>query len=123
MIMDTSAVMAIALKEVGWQRLYDLALDAPALLMSAGTLQELLIVALRTGVSAEVNELLLVLDLDYVAVDTDLARCGARLYQQYGKGGGHSAQLNYGDCFAAALSITRQLPLLYTGEDFNAAGF
>jgi ribonuclease VapC len=123
MIVDTSAVMAIALKEVGWQRLYNLALDAPVLLMSGGTLQELLIVAWRKGVSAEVDELLTIMDLDYVAVDADLARSGARLYQQYGKGGGHAAQLNYGDCFAAALSITRQLPLLYAGEDFKAAGF
>jgi ribonuclease VapC len=45
------------------------------------------------------------------------------MYHQYGKGTGHPAQLNYGDCFAAALSTIRQLPVLYTGEDFRAVGF
>ncbi len=123
MIVDTSAILAILLKDFGWTSLYEEALSVPILLMSSGTLQELLIVALRKGIGVEVDELLIALDLDYVAVDVTLARCGVELYRQYGKGTGHPAQLNYGDCFAAALSIVRQLPLLYVGEDFKAAGF
>jgi ribonuclease VapC len=45
------------------------------------------------------------------------------LYKHYGKGSGHPAQLNYGDCFAAAIATMRQIPLLYAGTDFHAAGF
>jgi ribonuclease VapC len=130
MIVDTSAVIAIALKEPGWEALYQAAIPAvsfanaaPELLMSAGTLQELLIVALRKGVLAEVEVLLTNLDFDYVPVDRVLALKGLELYQQYGKGSGHPAQLNYGDCFAAAIATMRQIPLLYAGEDFHAAGF
>jgi ribonuclease VapC len=123
MIVDTSAILAILLQEPGWTSLHAQAISVPMLLMSGGTLQELLIVALRKGILAEVDELLIALDLDYVPVDATLARCGSKLYRQYGKGTGHPAQLNYGDCFAAALAIVRQLPLLYAGEDFKAAGF
>ena len=123
MIVDTSALLAILLKEPGWNSLYEQVMSVPILLMSCGTLQELLIVALRKGILATVDELLSALDFDYVPVDTTLARCGVELYRQYGKGTGHPAQLNYGDCFAAALATVRQLPLLYAGEDFKAAGF
>jgi ribonuclease VapC len=123
MIVDTSAVIAIALQEAGWEALYHQAITAPELLMSCGTLQELLIVALRKGVLPEVETLLTNLDLDYVPVDRVLALKGLELYQQYGKGGGHPAQLNYGDCFAAALASMRHIPLLYAGNDFHTAGF
>jgi hypothetical protein len=34
------------------------------------------------------------------------------------EGGRHPAALNYGDCFAYALSTVRSEPLLYKGEDF-----
>jgi ribonuclease VapC len=122
-IVDTSAVIAIALQEAGWEALYQQAIAAPELLMSCGTLQELLIVALRKGVLAEIEMLLTNLDLDYVPVDRVLALKGLELYEHYGKDSGHLAQLNYGDCFAAAIASMRQIPLLYVGKDFQAAGF
>jgi ribonuclease VapC len=37
----------------------------------------------------------------------------------YGKGMGHPAQLNFGDCFSYALAKTRNLPLLFKGTDFS----
>lgn len=37
---------------------------------------------------------------------------------RYGKGTGHKAQLNFGDCFSYALAKTRKLPLLFKGDDF-----
>ena len=62
-----------------------------------------------------------------VPVDADLARRALALYQRFGKGlgkgFGHAAQLNFGDCFAAALAEREQLPLADAGEDFAAAGF
>jgi ribonuclease VapC len=123
MIVDTSAVIAIALQEPGWEAVYQRAIMAPELLMSCGTLQELLIVAHRKGLSAEIEGLLANLDLDYISVDQEFALKAVELYQQYGKGAEHPAQLNFGDCFAAALATVRQMPLLYIGQDFQAAGF
>lgn len=39
-------------------------------------------------------------------------------YRRYGKGSGHRAGLNYGDCFACALARHLDLPLLFKGDDF-----
>ena len=80
---------------------------------------------------APVEALLALLDPELVPVDADLARRAFALYQRFGKGLdkgldkglGHTAQLNFGDCFAAALAEREQLPLAYAGEDFSAAGF
>jgi ribonuclease VapC len=113
MIIDTSAIIAIALREAGWEAIYEKAIAASQLMISSGTLQELLIVAYHKGILTEVRHLLNYLDLDYVAVDQDLAFKAVEIYQHYGKGGNHPAQLNYGDCFAVALSLVHEIPLLH----------
>jgi len=41
-------------------------------------------------------------------------------FDRYGRGSGHPADLNMGDCFAYAFAATRRLPLLYKGKDFAA---
>jgi uncharacterized protein with PIN domain len=46
-----------------------------------------------------------------------------QIFQRFGKGQGHGAQLNFGDCFAAALAEREQCPLACVGDDFRAAGF
>ena len=40
-------------------------------------------------------------------------------FARYGKGQGHPAQLNLGDCFAYACARTRDVPLLFVGNDFS----
>lgn len=40
-------------------------------------------------------------------------------YRRYGKGSGHPARLNLGDCAAYALATSLDLPLLFKGEDFS----
>ena len=44
------------------------------------------------------------------------AALDARL--RFSRGSGHPAKLNFGDCFAYALAKTRNLPLLFKGDDF-----
>ncbi len=39
-------------------------------------------------------------------------------FRTYGKGTGHPAQLNFGDCFSYALAKAMDVPLLYKGQDF-----
>lgn len=53
---------------------------------------------------------------DVTAAQAVLAR-GA--YRDFGKGSGHPARLNFGDCFAYALAKDRDEPLLFKGEDFR----
>lgn len=38
---------------------------------------------------------------------------------RYGRGSGHPAQLNFGDCLVYAVARLRDLPLLFVGDDFR----
>ena len=40
-------------------------------------------------------------------------------YRDFGRGSGHPARLNFGDCFAYALATSAREPLLYKGDDFG----
>jgi ribonuclease VapC len=46
------------------------------------------------------------------------ARIAREAYRDFGKGSGHPAKLNFGDCFAYALAKTSGEPLLFKGDDF-----
>ena len=46
------------------------------------------------------------------------ARIAREAYRDFGKGNGHPAKLNFGDCFAYALAKTTGEPLLFKGGDF-----
>jgi len=47
------------------------------------------------------------------------ARLAREAYRDFGKGSGHRAGLNLGDCFAYALAKVTGEPLLYKGDDFT----
>jgi ribonuclease VapC len=51
-------------------------------------------------------------------VTPDQAQAARSAHLQFGKGTGHGAALNYGDCFAYALAIAMDAPLLCKGNDF-----
>ena len=46
------------------------------------------------------------------------ARLARDAYRDFGKGSGHPAKLNFGDCFAYALAKIAGEPLLFKGQDF-----
>lgn len=46
------------------------------------------------------------------------ARIARAAYCDFGKGSGHAASLNFGDCFAYALAKIMDEPLLFKGDDF-----
>lgn len=47
------------------------------------------------------------------------ARLARQAYRDFGKGSGHPAKLNFGDCFAYALAKARNESLLFKGDDFS----
>lgn len=51
-------------------------------------------------------------------VTPDQAHAARLAHLQFGKGTGHGASLNYGDCFAYALAKAMDAPLLCKGNDF-----
>ena len=53
------------------------------------------------------------------AVDAAQARMAMRARVRFGQGMGHGGPLNFGDCFAYALAMTLEAPLLFVGNDFG----
>lgn len=68
--------------------------------------------------SAKVDTFIRTAHIEIVAVTESQARLARAAYRDYGKGSGHPAQLNFGDCFAYALAKETGEPLLYKGSDF-----
>lgn len=58
-------------------------------------------------------------DLSIEPVTENQARIAREAYRDFGKGSGHPAKLNFGDCFAYALAKSLREPLLYKGKDFS----
>ena len=53
-----------------------------------------------------------------MALTLKQARLAREAYRDFGKGSGHLAKLNFGDCFAYALANATGEPLLFKGDDF-----
>jgi ribonuclease VapC len=53
------------------------------------------------------------------SVNEEHARTARAAYRDFGRGSGHRAKLNFGDCFAYALAKAMNEPLLFKGDDFN----
>ncbi|MGI8406200.1 MAG: type II toxin-antitoxin system VapC family toxin [Thermomicrobiales bacterium] len=121
MILDTSVVIAI-LKNEPDSALYAEAIEnAPIRRISAVTLFEMGIIADRNenpALSHAVDDFVAVIHPIIEPVTEMQAKFARQAYREYGKGSGHPAQLNFGDCFSYAVAKDRDEPLLYKGNDF-----
>jgi ribonuclease VapC len=116
-VVDTSALMAILLGEAEADRCADVLEAEDKILISAGTMAEALIVALRRNRADEMKKLIAGLGIETIGVTAATVQNVVQAYETWGKGV-HSASLNFGDCFAYALAKERDCRLLYVGEDF-----
>jgi ribonuclease VapC len=120
-IVDTSALVAILRDEPQAASLAWLLASAPRRRMSAATYVELAAVIDGRGdpvVSGALDAWLEAWRIDLEALTPAQARIGREAYRRFGRGSGHPARLNLGDCFAYALARDLGEPLLFTGEDF-----
>ena len=119
-VSDTSSLMALVMDEPEAPDIRHTIEEAGQMLISAATLVEFYIVAMGKGegIYARAQALIRDLPISIVPFDAEQAETARRAYEQYGKGRGHPAQLNFGDTFAYALAAARGLPLLFKGNDF-----
>ena len=125
MIIDTSAIVAMLQLEPEATTMLRLLSKRKDSVMSAGTYLECGIVvdgAKDAEASDSLDALIRRLRIAIVPVTEAQARIARQAYRDFGKGSGHPAKLNFGDCFAYALAMERGEPLLYKGEDFALAG-
>jgi ribonuclease VapC len=69
--------------------------------------------------SRRFDELVQTAELHVEPVTHDQARIARDAYRDFGKGSGHKAALNFGDCFAYALAKSAGEALLFKGNDFG----
>lgn len=120
MAVDTSALVAIILREPDAKSYSDCLVAAPGSIMSAVSMMELSFVALsrlgQTGLR-EVDGLIEDYAIRIIPFDGDQAARAVDAFRRFGKGR-HKASLNMGDCASYALAASHSLPLLYKGADF-----
>ena len=121
MIVDTSAVIAILRREPGHSAFEKILDEANSLHMSAATYLELSIVIdsrRDPAMSRELDDFLDRFSIGIEPVSVEQARIARQAYRDYGRGSGHPANLNFGDCFSYALARDQREPLLFKGDDF-----
>ncbi len=121
-VVDTSALIAIYLREADAD-LFERALFASrTALIAAPTALEFMMVAQSRRPAASVAgspDILLTRPGLLIEPWTERHLGIAKIaFARFGKGQGHPAQLNFGDCISYALAKSLDAPLLFKGEDF-----
>ena len=120
MIVDTSAVIAILFEEGEAERFHQAIAQAPHSRMSvANFLEAAMVLEGRSGLESgrDLDDYLQEAMIELEPVTVEQAHAARRAWRRFGKGN-HPAGLNYGDCFAYALSEVTREPLLFKGQDF-----
>lgn len=122
MIIDTSAVIAILRAEPDAATYATAIEQATARRLSAANFVEAAAVidGSRDPVaSRKLDDLLAEAEISIAPVTEAQAHLARDAYRDFGKGSGHPARLNFGDCFAYALAKESGEPLLFKGDDFT----
>lgn len=121
MVIDTSAIVAIALNEPEALSFEEAIVDDPVRLISAAiVLETAMVLETRLGEKggSELDLWLYKIGAEIVPVSAEHADQARRAWRRYGKGH-HPAGLNFGDCFSYALASLSGEPLLFKGTDFS----
>ena len=122
MIIDTSALAAIVFREADRDSYRQAIIQAPRRVISAATYVELSIVVDSRHdpvLSRSLDDLLTSLGIEVADLTADQARIARSANRDFGRGSGHPARLNLGDCFSYALAKQTDEPLLWKGDDFG----
>jgi ribonuclease VapC len=120
-VVDTSALLAMALREPDADEFKEAIRRDPVRLMSTASILESSIVLQRRlgeGGAELLNSFLRDLPVQIRSVDLDQLRWARYAVQAYGRGS-RPARLNFGDCFSYALAKATGEPLLFKGGDFT----
>ncbi len=123
MIVDTSAVIAILRDEAEGQR-FSQAIEAdlwPRMSVVSYVEAGVVVDSTRRPVaSRQLDELIRQAGIEVLPVTLEQGRLAREAYRDFGRGSGHPARLNFGDCFSYALAKELGEPLLFKGSDFLA---
>ncbi|MCB8914494.1 MAG: type II toxin-antitoxin system VapC family toxin [Thermoleophilales bacterium] len=121
MVIDTSAIIAILWSEADASRFAEAIEREANCCVSAATYVELAIVADGAKRPTPARDFDLLFERGGIRVEPftpGQAQIARQAHQRYGRGSGHPARLNFGDCFSYALAVDLGHPLLFKGGDF-----
>ncbi len=121
MVLDTSAVLAVMFDEPAAPSIEAAIENDPIRLMAApSALEAAIVVEVRYGEAGgrELDLLMHKAGIELVPFDGKQMELARHAFRHFGKGR-HAAGLNFGDCFAYALSRHSGEPLLFVGDDFS----
>jgi ribonuclease VapC len=124
MVIDSSAIVAIFLREPEARRFLEALRAAPARFMSSATFLEIgLVLDQRARLTAEtvgdeLSDFVAKMEIVIVPFTEAHARLARLAHRRFGRTR-HPAQLNFGDCISYALAKAMDEPLLFKGEDFQ----
>lgn len=120
MILDSSAVIAILLREPGCGPLIDTVCDTPEVGIGAPNLVETgIVLSARTGMDGRGLLARFLAEAAVVMIPFSDAHWATAIdaWLRFGKGR-HAAALDFGDCLAYATARVAGQPLLCVGDDF-----
>lgn len=121
-VLDTSALVAVLRGEAEAMEFASIIAESENVVIGAPTKFELAQVvggAQRAEGVADMQMLLEHFSIEVIAWSDAHAGHAAAAFLRYGKGSGHPAKLNFGDCMAYAVAKSFDAPLLYKGRDFS----
>ncbi len=123
MIIDSSALVAVVRGEPGADRFFHTLSDRrdPKRMSAANYLEAAIVIdgARSPIASRRFDEAVKAAEIIVEPVTLEQAEIARAAYRDFGKGSGHPAALNFGDCFAYALAKATREPLRVQGHVFS----
>lgn len=118
--LDTSAIVAIAMGEPEADA-FSREIARRGAVVSAPTLLEtrLVLTSRVKGAEPFMRGFLAPAEVEPVAFSLEMYRLAVDAFERFGRGRGHPARLNFGDCMSYAVAKHYDAPLLYKGDDFS----
>jgi ribonuclease VapC len=82
-------------------------------------LEAAMVLGKRHHGKVKLDDLVSGLFITFIPLDEPVARLASDAFSRYGRGTGHPAALNFGDCIAYATAMHLDVPLLFKGDDFR----
>lgn len=124
-VVDSSAVIAIFRQEHDADHIaHRIATDDDPVMSAANLVETSIVLRGLKDIPAEraerwLDDFIEAAGIRIEPVTADQANAARAAHLQFGKGTGHRAALNYGDCFAYALARAMEAPVLCKGNDFR----
>ena len=117
---DTSAIVGVVLDEPDAKAFATTMAAQPCIVGANVIFEAHMVLRRRQGQDAlALMRSLMIRDgVKVVSFDQPIADLAAVAWDLYGRGGGHPANLDFGDCMSYAVARFFDVPLLYKGDDF-----